>query len=450
MSHAFSVSGVAGLSQSQLFERTGYSDIKLLDGYQNPVEDKWTEGITYAYRDSVSVRPVEIAFENGSLTTRIFAGSSPDDYRLALKLIEVVSELAGGKKIEPEDNSPMTPPEIHTTYDEKWIAEHSKSTLTMLINSIIKHSDTEAKLTGVHREVKIGKTFLNQLLKDKENFHKEFYRRVRRLNFIDSEDIFLGSNMVIENQEGTRKARIAAYTEGVPSLLWNNKSFTTLVSDDDLNGNGDKEQPVITMSALAELLGDEAVWLSNEFLLLPALQGEAWADMISRAKSIHIDDIFGHELAEEVEASSDQTQLSEKELAVLTYAPLLVFFTVAGADGSIDKKEMQAFQKALANGIKTDSELMANVLVRLIAHFEQLLTSLTSKEVEMSEATAAVLSVLNSSLPEDEAIKFKKSMLNIGKKVAEASGGFLGIFGSKISKEEQAALDALSNLLGVE
>jgi hypothetical protein len=104
----------------------------------------------------------------------------------------------------------------------------------------------------------------------------------------------------------------------------------------------------------------------------------------------------------------------------------------------------------LANGIKTDSELMANVLVRLIAHFEQLLTSLTSKEVEMSEATAAVLSVLNNSLPEDEAIKFKKSMLNIGKKVAEASGGFLGIFGSKISKEEQAALDALSNLLGVE
>ncbi len=40
-------------------------------------------------------------------------------------------------------------------------------------------------------------------------------------------------------------------------------------------------------------------------------------------------------------------------------------------------------------------------------------------------------------------------MLKIGNKATEASGGFLGIFGSGISKEEKAALVSLSTMLGV-
>jgi uncharacterized tellurite resistance protein B-like protein len=450
VSHAFSVSGVTELSQSLLFGKTGHTDIKLLEGYQNPVNDKWTEGVTYAYRDGVSVRPVEINYENGDVTIRIFPCSSPEDYRLALKLIESASEIAGDKKIEPEDNSPMRVTEIGVTYDESWIKEHSRSTLMMVLNRVLQDPHGTATLIGVHREVVIGQTFLTQLMKDKENITEEFYRRVRKLNYIDHDDIYQASNIVLENREGTRQVRISAYAEGVPSLLRNKNSFTSLVSDDDLNGKGDEEKIVITMTALSELVGDDAVWLSNDFLLLPALQGEAWAQMTKQAKAIHIDDMFEHELAEDVKAPDGQAELTEKELAILTYAPVLVFFSVAAADGNVDKKEIKAFQQAIANGIKTDSELMTNVFVRLIEHFDELVTSLTSKEVEMSEATMAILSVLNNRVPDNEAVKFKKVMLNIGNQVAEASGGFLGVFGSKVSKKEQAVLAALSNMLGVE
>jgi hypothetical protein len=450
VSYAFSVSGVGTICHSQLFDKTGYNDIKLLDGYQNPIDDKWVNGVTYAYRDGVSIRPIEIEYAKSKISARIFAGSSPDDYMLALRLVEGASVLAGNNEIEPEDNRPMDVEDIKATYDKSWIAEHSKASLMLLLNRVKEGPSAKATMSAVTREVMLGPAFVNDLLKYEDNIAEEFFSRIRKLNYIDSEDVYQGILTIVGDAEGTHKVRIGTYTEGVPTLLRDKGTLVTLIGDDDLCGDSESDKTVITISALYELVGDKAVWLSNEYLLLPALQGESWAEFAMHAKGMHIEDIFEYGCPVESEGEVSDGVLSEEDLSILTYAPVLVFFIVAVADGIIDKNEIRAFHKEIIKGVNTDSDLMKKVIVRLIENFDKLVTSLVNKNVDASQAMMAVLSVLSSKVPDEESDKFKISMLGIGKKIAEASGGFLGIFGSKISKEEKAALDFLSQMLGVE
>ena len=100
-------------------------------------------------------------------------------------------------------------------------------------------------------------------------------------------------------------------------------------------------------------------------------------------------------------------------------------------------------------GIITDSELMQKVMVHVVSDFEGMIGAFLKQEVDAKEKLEQILRVLDGKLSAEESHKFKVSMLSIGKSVAEASGGFLGMFGSKISKEEKRALVGLAMFLGL-
>ena len=49
--------------------------------------------------------------------------------------------------------------------------------------------------------------------------------------------------------------------------------------------------------------------------------------------------------------------------------------------------------------------------------------------------------------PENDAREFKNELVDLGRKIAEASGGFLG-FGEKVSDEEITVLTEITSVLG--
>lgn len=127
-------------------------------------------------------------------------------------------------------------------------------------------------------------------------------------------------------------------------------------------------------------------------------------------------------------------------------APFLVFLAVATADGKVDKKEGRAFHKILAQAGDLSSQLLRQVLAQATDHAAQFIEALSSGKITPLEELESIKKIAGDRLDEEEANLFKKSLLAIGIRVAEASGGLFG-FGSKISKQEKAALAALATTL---
>lgn len=122
---------------------------------------------------------------------------------------------------------------------------------------------------------------------------------------------------------------------------------------------------------------------------------------------------------------------------------------VAGADGSVDKKEIQAFQKQLASGLETDSALLMRITVQTILQYDDLMKDIATSRVDPQATLERIIQILDTRLPQEEAMAFKVSLIQMGKTIAEASGGFLGLFGSKISKKEKRVLAEFAMMLGL-
>jgi hypothetical protein len=135
-------------------------------------------------------------------------------------------------------------------------------------------------------------------------------------------------------------------------------------------------------------------------------------------------------------------EATEEELQRLARVPLLVLFLVAGADGKISKKEMSAFDKAIEDITEETSPLLSNCLDWLTENFEAYLEQVNTSETDPLDDLTLAGSTLHDCFPAD-AGAFQHGLIDLGVKIAEASGGFLGM-GSKISEQEMATLAAIS------
>ena len=144
----------------------------------------------------------------------------------------------------------------------------------------------------------------------------------------------------------------------------------------------------------------------------------------------------------------ENTEFSSDDFEKLKQAPFLIFFLVAAADGSIDKKEVKEFMEVLSNPEFLNNPLLNRIITNVINDIPSIISDMATKQLDYISELAQLKSITDNSLPDDEANQFKVSLFLVGKKIAEASGGFFG-FGSKISKEEKGALTAIALCLGI-
>ena len=123
-------------------------------------------------------------------------------------------------------------------------------------------------------------------------------------------------------------------------------------------------------------------------------------------------------------------------VAVLPLVPLIA---VAWADGSVSAKESQRILAlAQQRGASKDSDAF------------KLLEALLAKEPEKAYVYGCifVLKHIYDDLSGPIADKAKKNLLGFTYVVAQASGGFLGLFGNKISEEEQDLIEMFATWFG--
>lgn len=144
---------------------------------------------------------------------------------------------------------------------------------------------------------------------------------------------------------------------------------------------------------------------------------------------------------ERAPAAPQQGGLLPDEWQKLRTSPVLLFLVTAAIDGSLDKKEVAAFQKIVTNANAYQSKLMRQVLADIVDDVPTMVMQIMSQPPDFMQVLSEVADLVDAKLSGEDAHAYKMSLMHIGKSVAEASGGFFG-FGSKISDEEKAALAA--------
>jgi hypothetical protein len=93
--------------------------VRWADGELDELVGPWPEGVVLLWIPNASTRGVEvITHSDGKMAVRILAMSSPEDYDLALRLVEV---LGGDGEVEPEEGAPVPAAAVRTTFDREWM-----------------------------------------------------------------------------------------------------------------------------------------------------------------------------------------------------------------------------------------------------------------------------------------------------------------------------------------
>jgi len=138
-------------------------------------------------------------------------------------------------------------------------------------------------------------------------------------------------------------------------------------------------------------------------------------------------------------------KLSDSEVELMFKAPILACILIAGADGVIDRKEIQSAIEFVGRKQRKEANLME--FYSLVGEdfedkFKVVLQSYPANSTQRTKLIIEELSSLNIILPKLEksfAQTFYHSIKDIAVKIAKSSGGLLGL--NKVGDEEAKFLD---------
>lgn len=133
---------------------------------------------------------------------------------------------------------------------------------------------------------------------------------------------------------------------------------------------------------------------------------------------------------------------------ILVRAPAIIFHITAAADGEVDDEEREQFMQFMTNYTEERSPLFKRVVAAMRPKINQYFAYLNSPEFNDHESLDLIQKTVDAQFTEEEAHAFKVALLDLGKSVADASGGFLG-FGDKISEEEISWLTHIAEVFGL-
>ena len=134
--------------------------------------------------------------------------------------------------------------------------------------------------------------------------------------------------------------------------------------------------------------------------------------------------------------------MSRKEWRLVCNAPLLSFLMMAGGKGRVLPCERRALVRALEDGKRSTCEAFRTMCEELFLQRESLMAELVSSSMGM-EQIPDVYRLLDKKLGREEAERFKWCLLELARRVGEASGGLFASWGW-LRREQRHALAELA------
>ena len=440
MSYSFYVHDVPeSASLQNLLSTLPYDDVAAIP----ETTSGWPE-VAYIHREGTTVRAIETECQGGVLQVRIFSASAPEDYELALNIAIAAARQFGGK-IESEEGVSGSHEEIAARYDSHWCQDHAATTFDMLMK-MSSEDAAELQLNGVTSKITIGPRMNSILSSVNGAAANHYYSCLRELNY-ENDEYFRASVIVIAKGEQNKKvARISTLTRSVPTMLMSTTPI--LAIGPGMDGPDDSSYHVRTSDFISKF-GDSLRWISEDTFITDGIDGPAWEEVQHWATNNRLDDLFADEslLSEDKDSKTEPAEATLDHEATLALALPMIFGLVAGADGQIDKKELNSFAKSIVTTAEKQKESISKYLLLGASHVAQCLEELHSsgpaKSIQVLSLTReAAYTVLGN----EDGQEYLNILYNTGENIAKASGGIFGI-GSKIGKEEAVVLSHLRQLL---
>lgn len=141
-------------------------------------------------------------------------------------------------------------------------------------------------------------------------------------------------------------------------------------------------------------------------------------------------------------------EFSERQWDLLQHLPFQIFAIVAGADGTIDEKEVQRFRDQFARAEELENDLHREVLNSASAQDLSRYVSTSPSAIRNAYNAKAIVPWLKEKMDAPDYEAFILSLYRSAIDIARASGG--GLFKSSISAEEKDALFVLADMFELE
>ncbi len=134
--------------------------------------------------------------------------------------------------------------------------------------------------------------------------------------------------------------------------------------------------------------------------------------------------------------------IKSEDWRTLQFTPFWAFQCVAGIDGHIDKEERAAFLRCVHDAAPSGGKVAEDVLREVKADLDGIIRAWNTDPRTAPEGLKEV-SVILAKLSAAETTAFGEMLVGIGRQVAHASGGGIGL-------RERTALRGMAAILGVE
>jgi hypothetical protein len=135
--------------------------LRCSEGALEELRGPWEEGgVLHLYRHGTSTRPVEVAYENGEVSVRVLALSSPDDFDLAFRLTEV---LGGDGEITHEEHGAMPAREARSRLGNEWMVRETAAAYQAVLEALRDNPENVAEVMGPVRRASIGRKMLERV-----------------------------------------------------------------------------------------------------------------------------------------------------------------------------------------------------------------------------------------------------------------------------------------------
>jgi len=277
MSYTFSIHTTELPPAADLFERAGFPGVLCQE--EVDLTQSLPEGTFHFYRKGISCRTVEVTREGESFEVRLMAHSSRDDYALGLGLVEAVARERKAT-IHSEDGEEFGADELADQHGAEWIDEMIRSAFGMF-NMVLNQGGT-AQINGAVRPLTVGPDLLAELgfQSGPEEFASRFFAKFRSLQWMDLDDCFQASVMVVTPQDSSEQRRVSSV--GAPGLRY------LLQKVDFITVQPDGELLFVPWDRLAEAFGDRFQRLDENLVIVEPISAAEWASMTEQLQTVAV------------------------------------------------------------------------------------------------------------------------------------------------------------------
>lgn len=408
---------------------------------------RWEPGRVRLFdRERLTIRPVEVRVSPHTIEVTVFTGASAADAELGAALAFAIGTVAKTSVRASDVGERLPPDDFRGRHGTLWARQLERDTYEALL---AQAGGGRVDLATLRGALALGPRLVAQA-KRTPDAAVALRDGFRRLMWIDLEDVHLGHTGVIPVGEG--EVRVGAWTRGVPTLLDAGSAHAVELHDGP-------NTTLVPLAALIDAMDDQATWLSEDHLLLPGVDGEAWDALIGRLASHAVADVTTLAGPKLPNAKPDPEQLEDWTpdavrkldrfaIGALRKGAVIAMLLVAKADKVIEDAELDAFSAWMTAAAARPGP-MGTLFPNGALDAVPLMRAAMASKIPVGALFVTTLSALKTHVGRRARREYADELRVLAVHVAESSQrtGWLAFLRPKVGREEAASLDTLDGML---